>query len=227
MFLQMWCVRKEGTVPDVDTLVRNTVSGHVTPRTESVPHVLLDGWDPNAWKVNKKQQPYIGSGYERFEFDSRNFLRKIILILRNPLIYCLQNRQTNSREANLNERKCFVNILVISDVARVLVLNLNSLFFYFKNADTKACPTTCIYTWKWWQMQRSHEDVDSAPFSTRTSVSVIKTPTMSEITVNIYMYIFVLPFSNKSRKNMNVDNYNTPALVYLMKTVTCAFLDGL
>lgn len=41
------------------------------------------------------------------------------------------------------------------------------------------------------------------------------------------MYIFVLPFSNKSRKNMNVDNYNTPALVYLMKTVTCAFLDGL
>lgn len=49
----MWCVRKEGTVPDVDTLVRNTVSGHVTPRTESVPHVLLDGWDPNAWKVIK------------------------------------------------------------------------------------------------------------------------------------------------------------------------------
>lgn len=40
-------------MPDVDTLVRNTVSGHVTPRTESVPHVLLDGWDPNAWKVIK------------------------------------------------------------------------------------------------------------------------------------------------------------------------------
>lgn len=52
----MWYVRKESTGPDVDTLVRNTVSGHVTQRTESVPHVLLDGWDPNAWKVNKKKQ---------------------------------------------------------------------------------------------------------------------------------------------------------------------------
>lgn len=71
-------------MPDVDTLVRNTVSGHVTPRTESVPHVLLDGWDPNAWKVNKKRNNrtlvgYQSFGNERFEIDSRNFLRKIIL----------------------------------------------------------------------------------------------------------------------------------------------------
>lgn len=79
----MWYVRKESTGPDVDTLVRNTVSGHVTPRTESVPHVLLDGWDPNAWKVNKKKTlvGYQSSGNERFEIDSRNNLRKIMLYL--------------------------------------------------------------------------------------------------------------------------------------------------
>lgn len=100
----MWCVRKEGTVPDVDTLVRNTVSGHVTPRTESVPHVLLDGWDPNAWKVNKKQQPYIGSGYERFEFDSRNFLRKIILYLEiRSSIVCRTDRRIAEKRIKTRE----------------------------------------------------------------------------------------------------------------------------